>query len=117
MPDPTPAEPIPPSEHIQEELEARNWPYGRLAAEMGTTIPHARGIAEGRLGITPLTAIGLAQAFGTSAEFWLNLQENYDQAVAAQAELKRITPPNAELLKLADANPPPKEWLDGEANQ
>lgn len=35
----------------------------------------------------------------------------------AAEELERITPPNAELLKLVDKYPPPQEWFDGEEEQ
>ncbi len=35
----------------------------------------------------------------------------------AKAELKRITPPNAELLKLAERFPAPQEWYDEEQEE
>ena len=35
-------------------------------------------IVRGKRGVTPETAWLLAQAFGTSPEFWINLQSNYD---------------------------------------
>lgn len=36
------------------------------------------------------------------------------QELAAEEELARITPPNAELLKLAAEHPPASEWFEGD---
>ena len=109
----TPAEAFPPADFIQEEMKARGWTVKDLAVQMAWDFVGARNIAQGRWRITRLSAAAVARAFGTSAEFWLNLQATYDRWLAAQ-ELQRITPPNAELLKLADRNPPPQEWFDEE---
>ena len=50
----------------------------RLAVE--THIPHSRvtAIIKGRRAISPDTALRLSRYFGTSAEFWLGLQKEYD---------------------------------------
>lgn len=50
----------------------------RLAVDIG--IPHSRvtAIIKGRRTITPDTALRLARYFGTTAEFWLGLQSEYD---------------------------------------
>lgn len=52
-------------------------------------------IIRGNRAITSDTALRLAQAFGTSAEFWMNLQVGHDLSVTAKAEkhkLKKIRP-------------------------
>lgn len=106
-PDPTPAE------RIRAKMIEVEWDHADLADWLEVTEDKAVELLAGRLAITPAIAAGLARAFGTSAEVWLNLQRVYDEAEpAARAELKRITPPNAELLKLADRAPAPEEWLD-----
>ena len=56
-----------------------------------------------------LTPAELEQILDDQAEEILETMADYDEE-----ELKRITPPNAELLKLADRNPPPQEWFDEE---
>src|SRR4051812_4468060 len=73
----TPAEVFPPGEFIRDELEARGWTQGDLAKIMGRPEPSINLIINDKRGITPETANELAAAFGTSAEFWLNLDAIY----------------------------------------
>ncbi len=47
-------------------------------------------IVHGRRAITPDTSLRLARYFGTSAEFWLNLQQCYDLSKTRIEEEKRI---------------------------
>jgi addiction module HigA family antidote len=47
-------------------------------------------IVRGRRGVTPDTALRLARYFGTSAEFWLNLQTLYDLRIAESETRARI---------------------------
>lgn len=72
-----PAELFPPGEHIEEELDARGWSKGDLADVMGRPAQLVSGIISGRRSITLETAEDLAAAFGTSAEFWINLDTSY----------------------------------------
>jgi plasmid maintenance system antidote protein VapI len=76
---------VSPKEIIREELEARGWNVQTLAAEAGWTPKLAQEIVQGRA-ITRLVAMGLAQAFGTSEQLWVNLQAAY-AAPAASAGL------------------------------
>jgi len=50
----------------------------RLAAHIGVPVQRVNEIVRGKRGITPDTAWLFSQAFGTTPEFWLNLQANYD---------------------------------------
>lgn len=52
-----------------------------LAKHIGVSIQRVNDIVRGKRGITPETAWLLAQAFGTTPEFWLNLQMQYDLAM------------------------------------
>lgn len=59
-------------------------------------------IVAGHRSITPDTALRLAAFFGTTAEFWLNLQQHYDVSVTTAdksflAEMKRILPATSDL--------------------
>jgi addiction module HigA family antidote len=53
-----------------------------LAARIGTPTQRVNEIVKGKRGITPETAWLFSQAFGTSPQFWLNLQSNRDLAVS-----------------------------------
>ena len=79
----TPSLPIHPGEILKEEFLV---PHGlnanRLALAIGVAPNRITGIVNGRRGITGETAILLARAFGTTPEFWINLQAHYDLELA-----------------------------------
>jgi HTH-type transcriptional regulator/antitoxin HigA len=79
----TPAEVFPPGEFIREELEERGWTQADLAKIMERPLNAINTIIAGKKSVTPETAIGLASAFGTSPEFWLNLETAYQLANAS----------------------------------
>ena len=62
----------------------------QLAKALGVTAARLNDIVRGRRGITADTALRLARYLGTSAEFWLGLQLEYDLRVARQAKQKGI---------------------------
>ncbi len=103
-----PARPVAPGRIIADELEARGWTQKDLAAIMGRPEQAISEIVSARKQITPETARELAQAFGTSAELWMNLETNYrlqlaerpqtEGEVALRAEIFRVAPV-AELQK------------------
>jgi len=53
-----------------------------LAEHIGVPVQRINEIIRGRRGVTPETAWLLAQALGTTPQFWVNLQATYDLAVA-----------------------------------
>ena len=53
-----------------------------LAEHLGVSVQRINEIVRGKRGITPQTAWLLAQAFGTTPQFWINLQTNHDLASA-----------------------------------
>ncbi len=52
-----------------------------FAEHIGVPVQRINEIVRGKRGVTPTSAWLFAQAFGTSPEFWLNLQTNYDLAL------------------------------------
>lgn len=69
-------------------------PYA-LAKAIGVDAPRVYEIVRGRRAITADTALRLARYFGTSAEFWLNLQSHYDLEVEedrARESISKIQP-------------------------
>jgi addiction module HigA family antidote len=78
-------QPTPPGEVLAEEfLKPLGITQTKLASHLGWTHAKINELIRNKRGITPKAALYLADAFGTSAEFWLNLQINYDLWIAAQ---------------------------------
>lgn len=75
-----PAEVFPPGDYIREELDARGWTQSDLAKIIGRTQPAVNEMITWKRGITPESALALAAAFGTSPEFWMNLETIYSLA-------------------------------------
>ena len=73
--------PTHPGEILAEEfLKPLGLTQVAFAAHIGVPVQRINEIVRGKRGITPETAWLFAQAFGTSPEFWVNLQANYDLA-------------------------------------
>ncbi len=72
-----PAEVFPPGEHLRDELEARGWSQMDLAEILGVSVASINEVINNKRGITAEMAAGLSDAFGTSAEFWMNLDARY----------------------------------------
>jgi addiction module HigA family antidote len=73
---------IHPGEHLAEELKELGMSATELARKLDVPPNRITGILNGQRGITGDTALRLAHFFGTSAEFWLNLQSLYELRVA-----------------------------------
>jgi len=71
------AEAFPPGEFLQDELDERGWTQAHLAEILGRPPRLVNEIIKGKKQITAETAVQLGQALGTSAEYWLNLQSQY----------------------------------------
>ena len=77
-----PIEPFLPGDLIREELAARNWSQSDFAEILGKTDAFVSEVVTGKRGITTETAQALGEAFGTSAQWWLNLESSYRLALA-----------------------------------
>lgn len=62
----------------------------RLAMELRVPANRIGEIVKGARGVTPETALRLARYLGTSAEFWLGLQADYDLETARDSLKDRI---------------------------
>lgn len=71
------AEVFPPGEFIKDALEAKGWTQEDLAAITGRNEKSISQIMTGKSNITPETAQLLGEAFGTSAQYWMNLDAAY----------------------------------------
>jgi HTH-type transcriptional regulator/antitoxin HigA len=103
-----------PGEYIRDELEARGLTQEALAHILDRPLSTVNKIIAGTKAITPQTAKGLAAAFGTTAELWMNLESAYrldlegdtedSQEVAQRAQLHESAPVH-EMLR--------RRWIKG----
>jgi len=73
---------IHPGEHLAEELRVLGMSAAELARKLDVPTNRITGILNGQRAISGDTALRLAHFFGTSPEFWLNLQSLYELRVA-----------------------------------
>jgi addiction module HigA family antidote len=73
---------IHPGEHLAKELTELGISAAELARKLDVPTNRITGILNGQRAITGDTALRLAHYFGTSPEFWLNLQSLYELRVA-----------------------------------
>lgn len=100
------AELFPVGEYLADELEARGWTQIDFAQVLGRPAQFVSEIISGKKEITRESATQIAAALGTSAEFWLSLQDSYFlwqqaknsrtqeslDAVKTRAKLREIAP-------------------------
>ena len=91
--------PVHPGEVLREEFLG---PLGltahALAQALRVPAPRVNDIVRERRGVSPDTALRLARHFGTTPEFWLNLQASYDLKIAVRvggAKINREVEPRA----------------------
>ena len=81
---------IHPGEHLAEEMSELGMSAAELARQLDVPTNRITQILNGRRAITGDTALRLAHFFGTTAEFWLNLQSLYEIRLAEQKSGKSI---------------------------
>jgi addiction module HigA family antidote len=88
-----------PGRLLKRELKARGLSANRLAPELGVPSGRITDILHGRRGITADTTVRLGRYLGNRAQFWLDLQSQYDIAVVDRdrgAEIaRRVHPADA----------------------
>ena len=83
--------PVHPGEVLRDEfLKPMELSVYRLAREVGVSRPRLNDVALGRRAVTTDTALRLGRYFGTTPEFWINLQTRYDLDVAERTLRRRI---------------------------
>lgn len=88
-----------PGRLLKRELSARQLSANRLALDLGVPSGRITDILNERRSITADTAVRLGRYFGNAAQFWLNLQGQYDIAVVERDKgadiAKRVSPADA----------------------
>ncbi len=71
---------------IEEFLEPIGMTQAAFARQLGWTKARLNELIRGKRGITAESALGLAEALGTSPKLWMNLQAIYylDRAISAR---------------------------------
>ena len=82
--------PTHPGEHIAVELEELGLSATQLAKQLGIPANRITEIIRGRRSVTADTALRLAAWLGTTPEFWMNLQSNYDLRMAELEDGEKI---------------------------
>ena len=88
--------PVHPGEVLREELDALALSANALSKELGVPVNRVTMILNGQRGVSADTALRLARYFGTTPQFWLNLQKTWELR-RAEIEtgleiVERITP-------------------------
>ena len=73
---------IHPGEHLAEQLEELGMSAAELARQLKVPTNRITSILNGQRAVTGDTALRLGHFFGTSAEFWMNLQKLYELRLA-----------------------------------
>jgi len=88
-----------PGRFLKREMAARKLSANRLSLDIGVPSGRVTDILNGRRAITADTAVRLGLYFGNSAQFWLDLQSQYDIGVVKREKgaelLKRVRPADA----------------------
>ena len=91
--------PIHPGELLRDELQEIGTSLNELARALRVPMNRISALVNGKRSITADTAMRLARYFGTSPQYWLNLQSAYDLEVAAikiRSKIEReVLPRNA----------------------
>ncbi len=94
-------EPIHPGETLREDLDALGMSAAELARRIEVPVNRISQILNGRRAVTGDTALRLGRFFGTSGEFWLNLQKLYELRLAERengAAIARLPTLDAAML-------------------
>jgi len=81
---------IHPGEQLAEELKALGMSAAELARQMQVPTNRVTEILHGQRALTGDTALRLGHFFGTSPEFWLNLQSLYELRLAEERVGKTV---------------------------
>ncbi len=86
-------EPIPPGEILLEDfMRPHGVSQNRLARDIDVSPARVNDLVHGRSAITASLALRLAKYFGTTPEFWMNLQSGYELRRARCSDWAKIEP-------------------------
>ena len=74
-------QPVHPGWTLASELAERGLTANELALTLRVPVNRLSDIVHGNRSVSPETALQLGRCFGTGAQFWMNLQSNYELAL------------------------------------
>jgi HTH-type transcriptional regulator/antitoxin HigA len=95
----------PPGETIEDLLDERGWTQAEFAARVGFTRKHVNDLVKGRASITADTASRLSASLGSSVEFWLAREAQYQAALERRRQLEALKAQSEWLKEL------PLSWM------
>jgi addiction module HigA family antidote len=101
--------PVHPGGHLREKLEVLGMSAAEFARQLDVPTNRITGILNEQRAITADTALRLGHWFGTSADFWLNLQKLYELRLAEQergAEIRKLPKRKAAYFSVLGASGP-----------
>ncbi|MXX78330.1 MAG: HigA family addiction module antidote protein [Gemmatimonadales bacterium] len=91
--------PVHPGEILRQELDELELSANALSKALGVPVNRVTMILNGQRGVRADTALRLARYFGTTAQFWLNLQKTWElrraEIEAGREIAKQVTPRHA----------------------
>ena len=91
--------PVHPGEILRQELDELALSANALSRALGVPVNRVTMILNGQRGVSADTALRLARYFGTTPEFWLNLQKTWElrraEIEAGRAIAEQVTPRHA----------------------
>ena len=82
--------PVHPGEILREEMGALELSANAFSKALGVPVNRITTILNGRRGVSADTALRLARYFGTTPEFWMNLQKTWELRRAEVAQGREI---------------------------
>ena len=102
---------VPPGDVLDYELETRGMSKKELALRTGITPKHINEIVQARASITPDTALKFERAIGMPADYWLNLESQYQEIRVRLSEEEQLER-DLEWLKKIPVNDMSKmDWI------
>lgn len=100
-----------PGHFVKQQLDQRGWTQADLAMVLDRPLQVVNELIAGKRAVTPETAVGLANAFGSTVDYWLNLQAKY------QASLLEKDPGVARRARILSMGPiqemTRRKWISG----
>lgn len=103
---------VPPGEILEYELEIRSMSQKELSDRTGITAKHIISIMKGASPITPQTAIKLERVLGMPVDYWLNLESQYQEVLARQAEQEQLQKDLAWLKRVPVNEMAKRGWIE-----
>ncbi len=102
---------VPPGDVLDYELDIRGMSKKELALRTGITPKHINEIIQARASITPDTALKFERAIGMPADYWLNLESQYQEICVRLAEEDKLERDLEWLKKIPVNDMAKKGWL------